>query len=351
MKNILKISLMGLLISGQTLALANEPAASASASASASATKEVKKAVPGKVEEPAALATKKATANVDDDLRKALTARLAGGSGEMTLTGSGLDAKAPTTVSGASAGVAAAAKRKAAAQAEAEKMAHAHSVHWSYEGEGGPENWGKLNKDYTMCESGKRQSPIDIRGGINVDLPALKFNYLPSLFRVVDNGHTIQVNYGEGSMLTVQGRQYQLVQFHFHKPSEERVNGRVYDMVVHLVHKDEQGHLAVVAVLLEKGAEHPLIQTVWNNLPLERNEEVSPPEAALDLNQLLPDNLSYMTYMGSLTTPPCSEGVMWIVLKQPAKISPEQIAVFNRLYKNNARPIQRVEGRLIKESR
>ena len=350
MKNILKIGLMGLLMSGSTLALASDHAASASASASASATKEVKKVAPGKVEEPAALATKKAAANVDDDLRKALTARLAGGSGEMTLSGTGTEGKA---ASGASAGTAPVVRRKVAAPADAGKMAHAHAhaAHWSYEGEGGPENWGKMNKDYTMCESGKRQSPIDIRGGINVDLPALKFNYLPSLFRVVDNGHTIQVNYGEGSMLTVQGRQYQLVQFHFHKPSEERVNGRVYDMVVHLVHKDEQGRLAVVAVLLDKGAEHPMIQTVWNNLPLERNEEVSPPEAALDINQLLPENLSYMTYMGSLTTPPCSEGVMWIVLKQPAKISPEQIAVFNRLYKNNARPIQRAEGRLIKESR
>lgn len=350
MKQILTIGLMGLMISGS--ALASDDHAKA---ASAPAAKETKKAGSAKEEAASASAmatAKKPTANVDDDLRKALTARLAGGSGEVVLNGGELEAKAPSVASAAS--VAAAAKRKAAQQAAAEaaKKAHEHmGHHWSYSGETGPENWGKMNKDYTMCESGKRQSPIDIRGGIGVDLPALKFNYQPSLFRVIDNGHTIQVNYGEGSTLTLQGRTYQLVQFHFHKPSEERVNGRVYDMVAHLVHKDEQGRLAVVAVLLDKGNEHPLIQTVWNNLPLEANEEVSPPEATLDMNQLLPESLGYYTYMGSLTTPPCSEGVTWIVLKQPAKISPEQIAVFNRLYKNNARPIQRTENRLIKESR
>ena len=342
-KNILAIGLMGLLVTGTALAAETEAAKAASAPAA----KEVKKPAAPKVEEAVAAAAKKPATNVDDDLRKALTARLAGGSGELTLSGSDAEPKsvaAPAVV-----------RRKSSQQiaaAEAARLAHAHAAtHWSYEGEGGPEHWGKMNKDYTMCESGKRQSPIDIRGGINVDLPALKFSYVPSMFRVIDNGHTIQVNYGEGSMLTVQGRSYQLVQFHFHKPSEERINGKVYDMVVHLVHKDEQGRLAVVAVLLDKGAEHPLIQTVWNNLPLERNEEVSPPEASLDLNQLLPENHAYLTYMGSLTTPPCTEGVMWIVLKQPAKVSPEQIAVFNRLYKNNARPIQRTEGRLIKESR
>jgi carbonic anhydrase len=347
MKNILTIGLIGLLLTGPVLASETESAKAASTPA-----KEVKKVVPGKVEAPAdAVAAKKPAANVDEDLRKALTARLSGGSGEVFLSGNDLEPKAATVTAGATTAPKRRTAQQIAASEAAKAAAHAHMVHWSYEGDGAPANWGKLNNDYTMCESGKRQSPIDIRGGINVDLPTLKFSYVPSLFRVIDNGHTVQVNYGEGSMLTVQGRQYQLVQFHFHKPSEERVNGRVYDMVVHLVHKDEQGRLAVVAVLLDKGAEHPLIQTVWNNLPLERNEEVSPPEAAIDLNQLLPENLSYFTYMGSLTTPPCTEGVMWIVLKQPAKISVEQIAVFNRLYKNNARPLQRVDGRLIKESR
>ena len=314
MKHIVTIGLMGLLMGGQALASETESAKAASAPA-----KEAKKAAPAAKEEPA----KKPSANVDEDLRKALTARLSGGSGEVILNGNELEAKSASTASAASA-AAAAAKRKAAQAAEAAKRAHEHmGHHWSYEGETGPENWGKMSKDNVLCESGKRQSPIDIRGGIGVDLPPLKFSYQPSMFRVIDNGHTIQVNYGEGSTLTVQGRTYQLVQFHFHKPSEERVNGKLYDMVAHLVHKDEQGRLAVVAVLLEKGNEHPLIQTVWNNLPLERNEEVSPPEAVLNMNQLLPENLAYYNYMGSLTTPPCSEGVNWIVLKQPVKISAE----------------------------
>lgn len=244
--------------------------------------------------------------------------------------------------------------RKAAAAAPVAKPAeaiHGAYPHWSYEGETGPAFWGKLNPAYTACDSGNRQSPIDIRSGIKVDLPPIKFEYRPSLFNIVDNGHTVQVNYGEGSTLTVQGRTYELVQFHFHKPSEERVNGRSYDMVAHLVHRDEDGHLAVVSVLFERGKDNPFIQTLWNNLPLEQNSEVSPPDVPIDLNDLLPKDRSYYTYMGSLTTPPCTEGVMWIVLKTPVEMSAEQMAVFSHLYKRNVRPIQKASGRLIKESR
>lgn len=223
-------------------------------------------------------------------------------------------------------------------------------MHWSYDGEGRPDNWGKLKPDFVTCDIGKRQSPIDIRDGIQVDLEPIRFNYRPSQFRVVDNGHTVQVAVG-GSSLSLLGKNYELVQFHFHRPSEERVNGRAFDMVVHLVHKAEDGKLAVVAVLLEKGADNPLVQTVWNNLPLEKNEDVTPPGLSIDVAQLLPENRGYYTYMGSLTTPPCSEGVLWLVMKQPMPISAEQMAIFARLYKNNARPIQPNFGRLIKESR
>ena len=146
------------------------------------------------------------------------------------------------------------------------------------------------------------------------------------------------------------GKRYELRQFHFHRPSEERVNGRAYDMVVHLVHRNDEGQLAVVAVLLEKGGENPLIQTLWNNMPLERDMETSP-AGPLDLMQLLPDNRGYWIYMGSLTTPPCTEGVLWMVMKQPVQVSAEQVAIFSRLYRNNARPVQASNGRLIKESR
>lgn len=227
---------------------------------------------------------------------------------------------------------------------------HHAEIHWSYDGTTGPEQWGHLKADYATCATGRRQSPIDIRDGLPVDLEPIQFTYRPSPFRVIDNGHTVQVNV-DGSRISLLGTSYELIQFHFHHPAEERVNGKTFDMVAHLVHRSEDGRLAVVAVLLEKGSEHPLIQTVWNHLPLEKNEYVTPPEAQIDIAQLLPADHRYYTYMGSLTTPPCTEGVLWLVLKQPQQISPEQLAIFSRLYRHNVRPIQPVFSRLIKESR
>lgn len=223
-------------------------------------------------------------------------------------------------------------------------------IHWSYEGEGGPDNWARLDPKNTVCASGQRQSPIDIREGIKVDLEPIQFDYKPSYFRIVDNGHTVQVALGDGR-ITLTGKTYELIQFHFHKPAEERINGRGFDMVAHLVHRADDGQLAVVAVLMEKGSENPFIQTLWNYLPLEKNMEVSPPTPAVDLNTFLPTSRGYYTYMGSLTTPPCTEGVLWLVLRQPVQVSPEQIGIFSRLYRNNARPIQSAWGRLIKENR
>lgn len=224
-----------------------------------------------------------------------------------------------------------------------------HAGPWSYDGEGGPDAWGRLKPEYAKCATGTRQSPIDIRDGIRVELDPVQFDYRSSAFRVIDNGHTVQVNVAAGNSIEVMGRRYELLQFHFHRPSEERIEGRQFDMVAHLVHKDPEGRLAVVAVLLDRGSAHPLVQQVWNNLPLEKGEEV-PARAALDLNHLLPGDRRYYTYMGSLTTPPCSEGVLWMVLQQPATISPEQIDVFTRLYPMNARPVQQAAGRLIKQS-
>jgi carbonic anhydrase len=220
---------------------------------------------------------------------------------------------------------------------------------WSYDGESGPQAWGRLKPEFNKCASGTRQSPIDIRDGIRVDLDPVQFDYRPTAFRVVDNGHTVQVNVAPGNTIEVIGRRYELLQFHFHRPSEERIDGRQSDMVAHLVHEGPEGRLAVVAVLLERGGAHPVVQAVWNDLPLEKGEEV-PARAPLDLNHLLPADRRYYTFMGSLTTPPCSEGVLWMVMQQPVSVSPEQIDVFARLYPMNARPLQQASGRLIKQS-
>ena len=244
------------------------------------------------------------------------------------------------------------AKKKAAEPAPAEAMVQHREIHWSYEGEGAPGNWDKLRSDYATCAAGGRQSPIDIRESIKVDLEPIAFDYKPTQFRITDTGHTIQVDVGEGSSIKVMERQFQLVQFHFHKPSEERINGKAFDMVVHLVHKDDDGRLAVIAVLLQKGTEHPLIQALWNNMPLERGQSIMP-ATVIDLNTLLPplDRRAYYTYMGSLTTPPCSEDVLWMVFKQPVQVSQQQVSIFSRLYSNNARPVQPSNGRLVKETR
>ena len=223
-----------------------------------------------------------------------------------------------------------------------------HDVHWAYGGDTGPDSWGMLKPDFKTCMLGKRQSPIDIRDGIRVQLEPIQFDYRPTPFKVIDNGHTVQVNLEQGNSITVLGRRYDLLQFHFHRPSEERINGRQFDMVAHLVHKDSEGKLAVVAVLMDQGTAHPMVQLVWNSLPLEKGMEQHSP-VMLDMNLMLPEQRHYYTYMGSLTTPPCSEGVLWMVMKQPANLSREQINVFARMYPMNARPIQSAAGRMIKD--
>jgi carbonic anhydrase len=237
---------------------------------------------------------------------------------------------------------------RGAARKPAAAGAHA-PAHWGYGGEGGPAQWGSLKPEFATCANGSRQSPIDIRSGIRVDLEPIQFDYWPVAFQVVDNGHTVQANLSPGNAIVVGGKRYELVQFHFHRPSEEAINGRQFEMVAHLVHKDPEGRLAVVAVLMDQGRAHPMVQLVWNSLPLEQTETVQSP-APIDMNLMLPDDRRYFTYMGSLTTPPCSEGVRWLVLKQPATMSADQIAVFARLYPMNARPLQQASGRLIKES-
>src|SRR5690606_1271201 len=194
-------------------------------------------------------------------------------------------------------------------------------IQWDYSGEGGPEHWGRLEPANHLCAKGLRQSPIEVGGGIRVDLEPIGFDYRNTDFRVIDTGHTVEVRVEPGSSITVSQRRYELKQFHFHRPSEERVNGRHHDMSLHLVHADEQGRLAVVAVLMDQAKDHAAVQQIWNALPLEKHtEQVS--AVPLDLNALLPEQRQYHTYMGSITTPPCTEGVLWLVMKQPVGVSP-----------------------------
>jgi carbonic anhydrase len=223
--------------------------------------------------------------------------------------------------------------------------------HWSYSGQEGPRNWGKLDSTYAACSVGKMESPIDIRGAKEADLPALKFAYRAVPLNLIDNGHTIQVNYAAGSTLTVGDKTYALKQFHFHHPSEEHVNGHRYDLVAHLVHSDESGHVAVVAVFLKKGESNAFIDSVWKNIPHEKDKAVDVSGVNVNVEDLLPAEHGYYTFVGSLTTPPCSEGVTWFVLKSPVTLSEAQVATFANIYPQNARPIQPLNGREILETK
>ncbi len=232
-------------------------------------------------------------------------------------------------------------------------LAGEHAAHhWSYYGKGGPSHWAEIDAKNVACAA-KSQSPIDIRTH-DVEaalLPALVFDYVPVPLRIIDNGHTIQVNYAPGSSLTVGGKRYELVQFHFHRPSEESVDGKRFAMVAHLVHRDDQGELAVVAVPLQRGHENALVETLWRNLPTAKEKEVTPAAVKVNAATLLPSTLDYFAYSGSLTTPPCSEGVSWLVLKTPSFVSDNEVEIFASRYPNNARPIQDLNGRKVLSSK
>lgn len=226
----------------------------------------------------------------------------------------------------------------------------AEAAHWTYKGHGGPAEWGSMEADFASCKLGKLQSPIDIVGAKPAKLPPIKFNYQPSALKIVDNGHTIQVNYAPGSTIDVGGTRYELVQFHFHKPSEEKIDGKAHAMVAHLVHKGSDGALAVVAVLLDKGADNPTLHAIWRNLPKQKEKEVAA-SATIDAATLLPVDKGYYTFQGSLTTPPCSEGVRWFVLKTPMTLAANELTAFAKLYPMNARPTQPLNGRAVEATR
>jgi carbonic anhydrase len=233
----------------------------------------------------------------------------------------------------------------------------AEPPHWDYGAERGPAAWGSLAAEYASCSAGQAQSPIDIAGATPAaNLPALSATYRPASLRiihhahkadVVNTGHSIQVNYTDGDTLAVGADKYALVQYHFHSPSEHHVAGASFPMEMHLVHKSEDNRLAVVGVLIREGRTNAAFDPVWSNLPDTRGEEVVHDSVMVDVDALLPrDRMSYR-YDGSLTTPPCSEGVKWFVLTTPIELSAEQVAAFRAVLVGNNRPVQPLNARVI----
>lgn len=225
---------------------------------------------------------------------------------------------------------------------------HGHEIHWGYGGEGGPENWGELKSEYGACK-GNQQSPINIQTqqALGAKLTKIKFDWKDSALNIKNNGHTIQANYDGGSSIEVNGHKFDLLQYHFHTPSEHALNGKLYDMEVHFVHKAANGDLAVVGVFFKDGAENKALKTVWDNMPSAEGEK-KVAGVTINAKDLLPANTSkYYHYMGSLTTPPCTEVVNWYVLENPIEASKTQIQALADLFKANNRPVQPLNRRFV----
>ena len=213
-------------------------------------------------------------------------------------------------------------------------------LHWDYWGVEGPAHWGMLTKEYMTCEAGSKQSPIDIQArGLSHRQENLEFLYNISELHEINNGHTVQISHKSGCKVDLNKRAYKLRQFHFHEPSELHINGKAFPMEMHLVHQDEAGHILVIAVMMEIGPEHPALKNIWNWLPSQIGKETSFP-IKVNLRKILPANTEHFSYSGSLTTPPCSEGVQWIVLTEPIKISEQSVKKFSAIIGLNARPVQ-----------
>ncbi len=223
--------------------------------------------------------------------------------------------------------------------------APATAQHWGYSGEAGPDNWAKVDSKNVMCALGRNQSPIDLAGFVEAELKPLKFDYKAGAADIVNNGHTVQIDYAPGSTLAVDGRTFELKQFHFHSPSENKVGGKQFPLEGHLVHADKDGNLAVVAVMFQEGAANGLLAKLWEKMPAKAGEKAGLP-AGLSAAQLLPAERDYYRFNGSLTTPPCSEGVWWLVMKKPASVSKAQVGQFSKTigFANN-RPVQPVNAR------
>ncbi len=224
----------------------------------------------------------------------------------------------------------------------AKKDDKAHAVQWGYEGDKGPEHWGDA---FPVCGKGKKQSPLNIIGPFEKSKETLSVDYKEGPLKMLNNGHTIQVNIEPGSSLTIGKESFELLQFHFHRPSEEQVDGKNASMVAHFVHKSKEGKLAVIGVMLNEGKDSAAVKTLWANLPPKEGEEFLPAKVMFNPASMLPKDMGFYNYEGSLTTPPCTEGVQFYILKAPVDISKQQLAKFP--FKLNARPVQALNGRKI----
>jgi carbonic anhydrase len=219
------------------------------------------------------------------------------------------------------------------------------SEHWGYSGDESPKHWGDLHKNYGLCSSGKNQSPIDLKNFIKSDLAAIKFNYGTLVSDILNNGHTVQANYAAGSSITLNGHSFDLKQFHFHTPSENHIKGKSYPMEAHLVHADKAGNLAVVAVMFEQGDANSAMADLWKQIPKKVGDKYSL-SSKVNVSNLLPENKDYYRFNGSLTTPPCTEGVVWLVMKNSVSVSKQQIETFsNVMHHANNRPVQGINAR------
>ena len=227
---------------------------------------------------------------------------------------------------------------------------HTEHKHWGYSGDVAPANWGKLDEKFKICSEGKVQMPIDIKPTKDIDLPKLDLKYSAKSNSIVNNGHTVQVNIDGGDTLTIDGDVYELKQFHFHTPSENHINGKEFPLEAHFVHATKDGKLAVISVMFKEGTMNPTLTKIVKAFPLKDNKPAKLELSKEYIDVMMPKNKDYYKTMGSLTTPPCSEGVTWIILKNPETASKAQIeAIHKEINKNNNRPIQPTNGREIDE--
>ncbi len=238
-----------------------------------------------------------------------------------------------------------AAEMEAPAEAPAAEESH-EATPWSYEGESGPDAWGTLDPAYERCATGQTQSPVDIAAIVMSDLADITFNYQPSALDILNTGHTIQVDYEAGSWIELDGQTYELRQLHFHTPSEHTIGGKPFEMEMHLVHKNADDEIAIVGVMIREGLENGAIAPVWENMPTESGGTMMP-AGVFNVADLLPEKQTSYRYNGSLTTPPCTEGVKWIVLTTPIELSAAQIAAFEDIFEFNNRPVQPLNERTI----